>query len=391
VAGEQLLLQTRSNTIVTTSLEALDVAAFEHMQAVFSKPPSLAEALRSGLHAQSNALNFFEKNDAQGAVNALGDELLEAVGGILPPGIKQTAQFISFAKQWGDQLRALKASFSGNASDFINSGNADIAIGMLSSSLFELSKVATSKLPKRTGAQVATYLASLSDALDGAGESVDLAEEGEQVKGVEALYNGMKAAVNGLVPRNMQDDSTYTQVMKVTDPEMGNVVTGLVGVMRDIVNDRVCWKRTVIRDRERPQACAEGYRLFDERWCMPEEAGVEMQQAACGPGAEARGSWCYLPCPAGYEPKFNHCRQVCDGRFHVNAPLMCGDAQGMIAIAIVQIAAKSGRAMITKEGLTELMLDAGIVAAGSMTAVVEAFADLAEPFGHPKCPRDLTV
>jgi len=164
-------------------------------------------------------------------------------------------------------------------------------------------------------------------------------------------------------------------------------VRSLVGVMRDIVSHRVCWKRTASRTRSRPSACAPGYSLVEDRWCWPEEAGAELQKASCAAVEEKRGSWCYRPCPSGYEPKFRHCRQTCAGRFHVNAPLMCGDARGAVALAITEMAAQAVFAVATVDGLAQLVRDAGLLLAGSMTTVVEAFADMAKPFGHPKCPE----
>lgn len=58
----------------------------------------------------------------------------------------------------------------------------------------------------------------------------------------------------GLVPLL----SDTNEVLGTTDPEIGGIVRSLVGVMRDIVSHRVCWKRTASRTRSRPSACAPG-------------------------------------------------------------------------------------------------------------------------------------
>jgi len=206
----------------------------------------------------------------------------------------------------------------------------------------------------------------LGDAADGVGEAVELAEEGHQVEAVQAFGAGIWAAVDRLWPAGSPSESDFLAIVRAVQPEAGAIVGILVSIVEELVDSAVCWRRSAARARA---------------W-----RGWE---GTCDAGAEARGGWCYAPCREGYEAARGHCRQACGGMYPAGGErLLCGKTDAAIAVATMEILAQTATAASTGEGLAELAAQAGLVVANDIPMVLDAFAALAQPFGHPRCPED---
>jgi len=386
---DSALLQLRlgSDGQAVTAARALDAAAAEHAAKTFSSQIGVGTVLQLGMRAVAVALEFLQDRAHQLAISQMTMRVIEAIENFIPPEMRTESRFLDFVEAMADRTQSTIDELGENVTAMAESGSSDDIIGTISSVLCQMSAMATRFLPPQVGEYVVKFLAAIVDGLEGAGEAVDLVEEGHQKEGVEAYYAGMKAAVNGLVPHDMQNGATYTWVLNATDSEMGSIVRSLVFIVRDVLDIKVCWKRTVRRDRTRPHVCPLGFHLIDDtRLCAPDAGNAEVQPARCSVSAEPRGSWCYWNCPAGYQPSFNHCRQICVGKYFVNSPLMCGTEEGSIRLAILEVSAKAIATAGSLHGLESIVADGVMVIAAYCTAVMTAFVEMAKPFGHPSCP-----
>jgi len=108
--------------------------------------------------------------------------------------------------------------------------------------------------------------------------------------------------------------------------------------------------------------------------------------ARCSDSDEKRGSWCYEPCPAGYEPSGARCKVSCGQSYPVEAPLMCGRSPGTIAEVISRMISGTISRVVTISGLIASMQGAGLLVAGGLTGTMQALIDMGKPFAHPMCP-----
>lgn len=257
----------------------------------------------------------------------------------------------------------------------------------LSVVLGALAEAAQGSLLPETGLEVAKVLLGLRDGMSGAGEGILLLEEGDQLDGVRSVFDGLKSAVDDLVPGDMKNDDTYAAVVDGASGKLGGIITEILEHVRSVVTSVVCWKRTQMRDRSRPYMCDTGYSLAENQWCAPDPGtGGRTLEARCPAAAETRAGWCFFDCHPGFTTTYLHCKQMCLGKYYVDSPLMCGSREGAIAFALLEIVAKTAIAAVTQVGLIDVVKDAGLVLAAQMTDVIRAFVDFAKPFGHPTCP-----
>lgn len=369
----------------------MDNIAAVHIRSLFSSPTKVAEALGGGFDAIKSALSSLsqEDPDIEGGFDVFGSSLVEVISGLLPSNIKGSTLFTDFKTKWSDALVLLRgaADMRAELNSWGKDGKIDDIILALSTSLKELAGVAQTSFLPQTGLEIAKLLFGLRDSLEGAGEGIILLEEGDQLDGVRSVYDGLKAAVDDLVPGDLMNDNTYAAVVEGASGKLGGVIRDLLEHVRNVITSVVCWKRTLMRDRARPSICERGYSLGDNQWCLANEGtSANAQRARCPDAAETRGSWCYHECQPGYTHTYLHCKQACLGHYSIDSPLLCGNREGSIAFALLEIVAKTAFAAATQVGLAQIVAHAGLVLASQMTDVVQAFVDFAKPFGHPNCP-----
>jgi len=369
----------------------MDRLAVVHIRSLFSSPTKVAEVLGGGFNAIKSALSSLSRDDPDVAagINMFGSSLLEVISGLLPADVKGSTQFTDFETKWSDALALVQvaADMRPELDSWGKDGKIEDIVLALSTALDLLAGVAqTSSLPE-AGLDIAKLLFGLKDSLQGAGEGIVLLEEGDQLGGVRAVYDGLKAAVDDLVPGDLMNDDTYAIVVNGASGQLGGVIRDLLEHVQQVVSAAVCWKRTMMRARSRPSVCDQGFTLAENQWCLPSDGALGLaRRARCPAAAEVRGSWCYHECEPGYSHTHLHCKQACLGQYHIDSPLLCGNREGSVAFALVEIVAKTAFAAATQVGLAEIVAHAGLVLASQMTDVVQAFVDFAKPFGHPNCP-----
>jgi len=307
----------------------------------------------------------------------------------LPPQIAQSPFFMKFAKDVNGTLQGLTGALElvDALKVYAKEGNTGMLVNVLTSALDQVASVANNDFLRNTGYHIARFMSALSDVLQGAGTSLDFIEEGEQLTGISSLFSGLMAAIDGLVPVDLQNNNTYVDIVKGVEGELGGMLRDVLTFVYGILDSGVCWKKSLERERFRPTLCGPGYHLADVQWCLPDSGGGKVVRATCLYNAETQGQWCLQPCAPGYAPFNRHCKQSCLGHYYVESPLLCGSERGSVAFAITEMIAKTGIAAVTKKGLVEIVIGAGFMLASTMTSVVSAFADFAKPFGHSQCPE----
>lgn len=109
--------------------------------------------------------------------------------------------------------------------------------------------------------------------------------------------------------------------------------------------------------------------------------------AACGEASgfpEKRGSWCYAPCPSGYEPSGARCQTSCGAAFPSDGGLMCGKNAGAIASAIARMVGNTIIGISTIGGSDSPTGEEG--SAAVLAGTMQSFIDLGKAFAHPICP-----
>lgn len=348
-------------------LLALAAALGPRAAALEGPAARVGEALKVGLGAEAAAAGLFAAGDTATGVAALADGVLAAAAA-WEPELQSLPEYKKFERLFRIAQRALPAVLAVDVGALQRTGDAGHFADALGTALRRFAEVAAEALPAPHDEHVAALLNGLGDAAEGVGESVELAEEGHQLQALRAFAEGMHAAVNALLPPGSQSEEDFLAIVREAQPEAAAMVGSLVSIVEELVDSAVCWRRSATRER-----------------ALPASGGK------CEAGAEAWGRWCYSPCPAGYEKARGHCRQSCGGAYPAGARLLCGKTDAAVAVATMEILAQAVNAATTGVGLAELAKNAGLAIAGSIPTVLDAFAELAKPFGHPKCPENATA
>lgn len=393
---EHLMLQMHAASAVTQShglsSRSMQQLAAEHMRRLYSSPTQVAEALRRGIAAFQRALSTLTATvlDINATFAVFGTDLLRSIETLLPEDLRASQIFRNFTADWMDTLLWLPDArgYRAEVEDLVKDADVSKLVRVLTRTLNELSELATSELGE-AGFEVAKYLMSLGDVLEGTGEGFGFVEGGEQVEGIKAVFAGLQLAVDSLIPQDLQTSTTYQEVADQTEKELGGMVDMFLSFARRLVASSVCWKRSVSRARTGPKDCDEGHHLVFNMWCMPDGKVGMLRRARCTFENDLHGSWCYGPCAPGYAPFNQHCKQICLGKYYVSSPLICGSTEGSIALSITNMVAKTVLTAATQQDLAIVVAGAGFVVASSMTSVLQAFADFAKPFGYPACDEFL--
>jgi len=102
--------------------------------------------------------------------------------------------------------------------------------------------------------------------------------------------------------------------------------------------------------------------------------------------SEKRGSWCYGPCPQGYEIADSRCKVVCRGQFPAESPLVCAANPGALAVAISQMVTETFRQVLNVASMVQKMTEEGVAVAGGLVGTMEALIETGKSFAHPMCP-----
>lgn len=267
------LIQHRG-ALSSTSVLRVDAARIAaHVRSHGSDPAKLATSLQLGLEAFDAAAEFWTVSPPRVAegISVLATELFKVVEVMIPENTSSTDDFAEFRKEWMrifNELPAIAQSIEDDVEAFAIDGATDKLIRAINTVLLEVGTVVTRLLPEETGVEVAKYLGAVMDVIDGVGEGIEAFENGEAGVGVEAIYEGMKAAVEDLVPLEVRNNVTYIAVVSVLDATLGSINRHMLEYKRELELSNVCLKGFVSRTRRRPSKCEQGYAWDGEQWCL---------------------------------------------------------------------------------------------------------------------------
>eukprot|EP00927_Polykrikos_kofoidii_P030890 TRINITY_DN26571_c0_g1_i1.p1 TRINITY_DN26571_c0_g1~~TRINITY_DN26571_c0_g1_i1.p1 ORF type:complete len:591 (+),score=70.19 TRINITY_DN26571_c0_g1_i1:105-1877(+) len=412
------------SALIVADIENADALILAHIRSLSTNPYKVAGVIREGIQAVLRATLHFvavPPRIYEGIVQ-LCEDLLVCVSSLLPPEQIESATFRRFRKAI-QGLRETAESIISDIQRFIDEGSPPPLIRAIGGIIGQAAAIAVSFLPPQTSVEVSKYLNAVQEALETMGTSWDEFAKGNTVKGIEAVYWGLRSITDGLMPDSVKADGIYKAVIGTLDNIIGNLSKTVLSYERHIMESSVCWRFEKSRERERPTVCPTRYVWDGSAYCYPllslsldevtsaASSAMTLSPALQSPQhyaipakcevvgnnpVEKHGDFCYAPCPGGMHVKNDEtskCISSCEGRFPAETPQMCGRDQGIVIKAILEmVTTVLNSAFTVAENIIRMKNDG--VDAESLTSTINAFIEMGKPFANPTCPswtRESTV
>lgn len=287
----------RRTRAVDMSMSLLQVNDVEQALLHHAKPPSLAvlavvdvncaqeirkfhrghgtvgQSLLLGVQAIQEAVDLFMQSppDIAGGTSALATKLLLAVEKMLPDNVTQGDNFASFRDAWMDTFGELPATVQAISKDieaFEKDGEPHNIMNAVQTILTNATLALSRFVPEETSLEITRYVEAVIDVVDGIGNGLVAFASGDAPGAIESMYHGVRAAVNDLVPSDVQNDATYQTVLSLLDSTLGSISKHVLEYKQLIANSNVCWRGYVGREYERPSVCPTDYTWDGEQWCL---------------------------------------------------------------------------------------------------------------------------
>lgn len=273
----------------------------------------LGEALKQGLHAVSEGIKPFEKAppDIQKGFKVFKIELWKVVEIVVDSEGQKSKDFLAYKASWdrafkdvpdiADDVRAFQSSGDTDAL-----GRAVITVVMLPLG------ISANHFP-----ELAIYFNAIAHVMESVDDTWKLFFKGKTSEAVQALWTGVKATVDKVVPESWRTDKTYESVMGAIDGVTSVLSSEVLEYSRRVLESKVCYKNTLSRGRTRPHKCREGF-LWDGGFhCIPHPEN---------------GADCFMPCgnKGGKCPGFCQENRVCCRRGNEIDPEECKGAIGYV-------------------------------------------------------------
>jgi len=320
---------------------------------------------------------------------------------LIPEETKQTEEYQDLKLAWEETVEALPATVESLAEGikaFKEDSDIPALMKVCTAVINELAALVSSVLPDEVSVEAIKYLGALEDAVTGFDEAMEEFTDGNTTGAVEGLYSGIKLAVSGLLPQDVQDGETYTAVVGALDSVFKGLSETVLKYRQQLLQSQVCWKDWIGRERKRADQCPEHMQFDGSHWCTRGDSGAALVEAAvsrkkpkgavapaCSDDSdfsEKKGSWCYKDCPYGSSSAGTRCKSMCMGDYPIASTLMCGKSPGTIGAAIKEMAVKTVRGLF----MVASSLSGGSGLAESLPGTISSLKDLGTGFAHPKCP-----
>jgi hypothetical protein len=398
------------------------------MQKRNADPAQVAMAIQKGLAAVMEAVRHFmaQPPEVEMGLNVLGARLLEVVKEPVEQHYNDPTAYAAFEEGWMsffDTAATVAPSVQGNITLFTEDGSPDAIIMAVSDILTILTEGVVEFVPQETAQEVVKYVDAVADVLGALGTSWAGFESGQEAQAIEDLYFGLRAALDQVLPEDLQNDETYKLIIGTLDGIMYNLSETVQEFQRQIVEGAVCWKVQKARARKRPSVCPEGFYWNGEQLCLPEPTGQQAsllqdtgkleratarktrsvdsatggkqaipngaRVALCdesGNHSEKIGHWCFATCPTGMMPAGTQCKTECGGEFPADdGAALCGHNAGVITQAILNMVLGAMNGAISSGLLIAAMAKDG-VDSDSLVKTIEAFVHMGKPFAYKQCP-----
>merc|ERR1719499_805515 len=113
------------------------------------------------------------------------------------------------------------------------------------------------------------YFIALGELVDGIIEALSVHGKGDAEGALLLIWRSLQACTDEIVPKDSHYQETYSLVMESIDGIVSEMSRHMLEYKRAIHTSRVCYKRSVQRERVRPRQCKEGFQWDQGHLCWP--------------------------------------------------------------------------------------------------------------------------
>jgi len=368
------------------------------MRAFMAQPGNVAAAIAKGVMGLRATLPFFTAEQPQLAqgLTVLGAELFDALAMMVSEEARNSEELLEVQEAWGEFLLNLPSTaedLAEGVQEFNEDGDIAAFVRVCNTVIKELGRLATRLMPEPVSAEVAKFMSALEDAVEGFDEAMVAFTSGNATGAIQVIYAGIRSAASSLLPDDLQQDETFSAVAGALDSVFGDLSGTVLRFQQQLLQSKVCWKRTISRGHRRPHVCPSGTTFDGKHWCSPAQSLLEASVARKGskPGSAPtcaedgefptqKGSRCYKACPHGTAPFHTRCRSSCMGDYPVDSPLICGKSPGTIGTALMDMGRRAVSGILTVVGLVN---GSGFP---NLTSLAGSLVEAGQAFAHPECP-----
>jgi len=292
------------------------------------EPSKVAAVLSQGLEAITLGIAPFLRDppDWKEGLDVLNAQFWEVVLLLVPKQHHQSSGLLRSKDAW-NRAFVRTPEIAGNLTEFKSSGDANALTQGVKSILYLAVEMFSDVLAiSRVAPKIAEYFDAIVDLIDGVSASWELHAEGHIAQATEAVWKAVKIAVDDVTPEKITNHQTYSLVMGTVDGVMGRLTEHVLDYQRRTRNSKVCYKRTIARERKRPSSCRKGFEWDQMHTCYP---------------SASNGAACLRPCGgAGMCPSFCGANRACCRRGDKKAPVECKGSTGFVDFAYTKGSSK---------------------------------------------------
>lgn len=407
-------LEDRSNTVsLAQLLIGKDQEIAQAMREARNDPDNIAASVGKGVTAVVEAVqNFMQPGGIKKGLKALGTGILDAIASPIRKKLGKV-EYNKFKTKWLDFFQIVPesiGSISKKIDEFQKTGKGPVLIDAIGDILQALNGAVIKSLPTATTVEVMKFINTLDDVLESLATSWTGFEKGQHGEAIKALMTGLKAGLDGSLPKELRNDKTYKKIMGTIDKSMESLTKHVSDYMRRINEATCCYKTSYTRGKRRPERCATNWYNNGEGLCLPPTRLQQMQAnqttetslqgkkpegarpATCDPDGKYPGqhsNWCYKKCNKGYTDDGAKCELLCGTTVKFpsdGGAALCGVNAGAVQQAIMQMVTVTLNNVINAAGLISKMVKDGFDA-DVLAKTINTFVDMGKPFAYPTCKK----
>jgi len=292
------------------------------------EPSKVAAVLSQGLEAITLGIAPLLRSppEWEEGLAILNDQFWKVVLLLVPKQYHESSGLLRAKKAW-NRAFVRTPEIARDVKDFKSSGSTDALARAVKSVVYLAVKMFSDALAiSKVAPKMSEYFDAIVDLIDGVSASWDLHAEGRTAQATEAVWRAVKLAVDDVTPKEVSNHKTYSLVMGTVDGVMGRLTEHVLDYKRRILNSKVCYKRTIPRERKRPSSCRQGFEWDQMHTCYP---------------SASTGADCLRPCgEAGMCPSFCGQDKACCRRGDRSGPVECQGSTGFVDFAYTRGSSK---------------------------------------------------